>query len=63
MTEHQSATSSGSPILPRLLCRLGQHRPRGRRADWDGEQFVSRCEFCDRAIRRVRKKRWARMRK
>lgn len=54
---HQQATG------PRLLCLLNRHEPAGRRAHWNGTVYVSRCEYCDAPIYRVKKGKWKRDRR
>ena len=48
---------------PRLLCLLNRHEPAGRRASWNGEAYISRCEHCDKPILRVAKGKWKRDRR
>ncbi|WP_338241749.1 hypothetical protein [Aurantiacibacter hainanensis] len=45
-------------MLDSLLCLVNRHRPADRRADWNGETFVSRCGTCHQPIRRAGKGRW-----
>jgi hypothetical protein len=56
-TQQQPATGS------RLLCLLNRHEPAGRRADWNGEFYVSRCEHCDKPIYRISRGKWRRDRR
>jgi len=41
-----------------LACVFNRHKPPGRRAEWDGLNFVSRCERCHKPIRRIGKHKW-----
>ena len=45
-------------MVAQLLCLFNRHEPPGRRADWDGHSFVSKCAHCRRPIRRVGKGKW-----
>jgi len=48
-----------STVMVKLLfCLFNRHTPPGRRADWDGHSFVSRCARCRSPIRRAGKGRW-----
>ena len=47
-------------FMNRILCLFNRHRPPGRRAEWDGSTFVSRCKRCRKPIRRVGKHKWRR---
>lgn len=47
-----------TPARMSLRCLFGRHRPRGRRAYWNGETYLSRCEFCHQPIKRLSKGRW-----
>lgn len=56
----QTGTSTRGP---RLLCLFNRHEPAGRRASWNGEVYLSRCEYCDKPIFRVRRGKWKRDRR
>ena len=45
-------------MFDNLMCMMNRHRPAERRADWDGETFVSKCGNCRKPIRRFGKGRW-----
>lgn len=45
-------------MVAQLFCLLNRHKPPGRRANWDGETFVSRCAHCHKPIRREGKGLW-----
>ncbi len=47
-------------MYSQLLCWLDRHEPPGRRADWNGETFVSRCAHCHEPIKHVGKHKWRR---
>ena len=47
-------------MLSQFLCLFDRHKPFGRRADWNGETFVSRCAHCNKSIKRVGKHKWRR---
>ncbi len=45
-------------MLGKILCAFNRHSPPRRRADWNGETFVSRCAHCHEPIKRVGKGKW-----
>ncbi|MCB2067630.1 MAG: hypothetical protein KDE15_13440 [Erythrobacter sp.] len=44
--------------LARLLCRFNRHQPPGKRAEWNGEAYVSHCRHCGQPIVRLARGRW-----
>jgi len=47
----------------RLPCLFNRHEPAGRRADWNGDTYLSRCEHCDAPIFRLKRGQWRRDRR
>jgi len=61
MNHSAPSRSSGQALaLSRLRCLLNRHEPVGRRADWNGETYISRCEHCYAPIFRLKKGHWRR---
>ncbi|MCB2067629.1 MAG: hypothetical protein KDE15_13435 [Erythrobacter sp.] len=64
MARTLTRTASKSPsATARLLCLVNRHQPVGRRADWDGASYISRCEHCQAPIFRLKKGKWRRDRR
>ncbi|MFB0612191.1 hypothetical protein [Aurantiacibacter poecillastricola] len=58
MSSREDSVDGATPARQKLLCMFGKHRPRNRQASWDGTAYISRCEDCDRPIRRVGRHKW-----
>ncbi|MFM5908096.1 MAG: hypothetical protein ACKOPO_11025 [Novosphingobium sp.] len=42
------------------LCWVNRHAPLRNRTRWDGNNFISKCRFCDADIRRLEHGGWRR---
>jgi hypothetical protein len=62
---HSASSSRIADALARLhlRCLLNRHEPAGRRAEWNGETYLARCEYCDAPIFRLKKGQWRRDRR
>lgn len=55
--------TSTAGALPRLLCLFNRHEPADRRVNWNGETYLSICEYCGAPIFRLKRGRWRRDRR
>lgn len=44
--------------MSNFLCLINRHKPRDRRADWDGSNYISKCGRCGERIKRLEGGRW-----